>query len=506
MSVDEIAVDNLKTYLREGDERFRRLREEWSNAELLGRYFERIAQRLDEYFRDADPGRNLARAHLRLRYVLTRPVLDANEGDDDGRRYEEALLNAMARCGVDAADVTLVQEPVAAAVGIAKRRADELLALADGSAVAVVDSGGGTTHVALGRVRLRDGRVSLDLAGSYALRLADDNPALEALTALERHGFEGRREVGGNVLDNVLLFQLATQAERLLESDGRPIPSNIWLRAGERPKPAGSLAAQARVRDLRNIARRLKERFARASTQYLNRPPGVPRPTDEVLPFPHREELQGIYLVHALYDEQILAAVFDPVVMELCDRISRGAATNVRPSEVRRVFYVGGTNVDPFVRQHFGRMFPLAPGDDDAGSQSDARIQERMEAVVDGAVWFDEQLYAPSPLSLSIRAKGEEVNLVLEGAPLLPAGIAAPRFFVERLDPGAELEATLVAAGSGLDEPVEVARALFRNDEAQSREVALSILVSREWGCVAELQWGSERLPQWRFALAGGER
>jgi hypothetical protein len=151
-------------------------------------------------------------------------------------------------------------------------------------------------------------------------------------------------------------------------------------------------------------------------------------------------------------------------------------------------------------------MFPLAPGDDDAGSQSDARIQERMEAVVDGAVWFDEQLYAPSPLSLSIRAKGEEVNLVLEGAPLLPAGIAAPRFFVERLDPGAELEATLVAAGSGLDEPVEVARALFRNDEAQSREVALSILVSREWGCVAELQWGSERLPQWRFALAGGER
>lgn len=504
MTPDEIAVDNLKTYLREGHQRFVHLHPEWTNEELLARYFQRIFQRLDEYFRQADPACPLQRSGLRVRYVVTRPVLDANEGDEVGQKYERALLDALARCGVTEDEVVLAQEPVAAAVGIARRRAGELLSLADGAPVAVVDSGGGTSHVAVGRVRLEAGQVSLDLTGSYALRLGEDNPALEAILALEKHGFEGRREVGGNVLDSALLFGLATEADRLLESDGPPIPRNIWLRAGERPAPAGSLAAQSRVRDIRTIARRMKERFARASTQYLNRPPGAPREAGEVLPFPHREDLQGIALVHALYDEHVLAPALDPVVGELSTRIQATQTTGgIRPGDVRRVFYVGGTNVDPFVRLRFGRAFPLAPPDSEASSQSDERIAERLHAVVDGAVWFGEQLYAPAPLRLTLRL-GQRQELVLPAAaPLLPAALASPRFYPCVLQPGEELDACLLAAG---DEATswEVARGFYRNETGQAEEVVLSLGVSREQGCVAELQVREGRLPQWRVLLAEG--
>lgn len=506
MTADEIAVDNLKTYLREGQQRFVHLRPEWTNEELLARYFQRIFQRLDDYFRGADPERPLQRANLRIRYVVTRPVLDANEGDEVGRQYERALLDALGRCGVGPEDVLLVQEPVAAAVGIARRRAAELLALGDGAPVAVVDSGGGTSHVAVGRVRLETGQVSLDLTGSYALRLADDNPAMEAIQALERHGFEGRREVGGNVLDSALLFGLATEAERLLESDGPPIPRNIWLRAGERPAPAGSLAAQSRVRDIRTIARRMKERFARASTQYLNRPPGAPREPGEVLPFPHRQDLQGIALVHALYDEHLLAPTLDPVVQELVARLRASQGTEgVQPGDVRRVFYVGGTNVDPFVRLRFGRAFHLAPAENDAASQSDERIAERLHAVVDGAVWFGERFYSPAPLRLSL-CLGEEREIVLEsGAPLLPAVLASPRFYPCRLQPGEELQASLLAEGEA-PSAWEVARAFYRNETGTAEEVVLSVTVSEELGCVAELQARAGRLPQWRVLLTEGAR
>jgi hypothetical protein len=313
--------------------------------------------------------------------------------------------------------------------------------------------------------------------------------------------------VGGNVLDSALLFGLATEASRLLESEGRPIPANIWLRAGDRPSPAGSMAAQARVRDIRNIARRMKERFARASTQYLNRAPGAIRSPDEVLPFPHREDLQGLYLVHALYDENVLGPVLDPVVGELGQRIVAARTGGALiPSDVRRVFFVGGTNVDPFVRKHFGRLFPFAHADDDPDSQSDARIAERLNAVVDGAVWFGERLYAPSPLTLTLHAGEREETLVEAGAPLVPEALAAPRFFAAPLQPGEELEARLVAAGGGLAEPLEVARGFYRNDTAAPQEVVVAATVARERGCVAEVQAPGGRLPLWRLQLAEAGR
>jgi hypothetical protein len=326
---------------------------------------------------------------------------------------------------------------------------------------------------------------------------------MEAIGALERHGFEGRREVGGNVLDSVFLFGLATEAGRILESEGRPIPANIWLRAGDRPSPPGSMAAQARVRDIRNVARRLKERFARASTQYLNRTPGAVRSADEVLPFPHREDLQGIYLVHALYDEAVLGPVLDPVVSELVQRITEARAPGTLvPPDVRRVFYVGGTNVDPFVRQHFARAFPFAAPDEDPQSQSDARIAERMNAVVDGAVWLGEQLYAPSPLRLVLQVGEREESLIEVDAPLVPESLASPRFFAALLQPGEELEARLVASGSELPHPVEVARGFYRNDTVSPHEVVVAATVGRERGCVAELQTPGGRAPLWRFQLA----
>jgi hypothetical protein len=179
---------------------------------------------------------------------------------------------------------------------------------------------------------------------------------------------------------------------------------------------------------------------------------------------------------------------------------SQGAAGGVRPSAVRHVFYVGGTNIDPFIRQHFSRAFPLAQ-ERDPEAQSAARVKERLYAVVDGAVWSEEVLFQPSPLALTLVLNEREEPLLSEGEPLLPAAVASPRFFTEPLDPGAELQAALVASGGGLAEPVRVAEAFYRNASDEPRDVVLAIQVSRERGATAEVRLETRRVEQWRLAL-----
>lgn len=538
MSADEVPIANLKTHLREGRDRYTELHPDWTNAELVRRYFERLLHRLDEYFRTASPEHPVRRENLDVRYVLCRPVLDANEGDVEGARYEATLRSALESCGVPGRSITFIHEPVAAAIGVARRR-EELLALPDGAAVAIVDSGGGTTDVALARVRMEGGRVALDIAGSYAVHLEPDNPAM---AILQRYGVEDR-QVGGNVLDWALTDGLIRQAGAFLESEGRPVPRTLW----KQPEQPGLVAAQ--MREFVVICRRMKERFARASTQYLNRPPGQPREEGEVLPFPNREDLEGVYLVHALYDEHLLEPILRPAAEDLAERINRASRAtaasdpgvpqlanrmevvefgsmedsepegphtstlphlhtptpSLRSTDVRRVFYVGGTNIDPFVRQHFARTFPLAPLENDAASQSEGRIAERLNAVVEGAVWLDEQLFAPSPLTLLLRVGTVEEVVLPEGAALLPASAATARFFTEVLEPGAELDACLVAEGGELPEPVVVARAFYRNDTTNVQEASLRLTTSRSEGQVAELQVGPVRREQWRFALVEEE-
>jgi hypothetical protein len=500
---DEFPVENLKTNLREGDEPFiEKYGKDYTCANLVARYFEQVFARLDAYFGTADPALPLTRESLQIRYVMTRPVLDANEGDIKGRVYEQALVAALARCGVEEGQITFVHEPVAAAIGIAKRREQELLGL-QGQAVAVVDAGGGTTDVALARVQLQNGRVALDVVGSYALQLQPNNPAH---AALKWFGLSDRVEVGGNVLDCGLAYQLLAAADSLLETDARPVPRHLEFMP---PQEEGTAALQAaRSREPLLICRRMKERFARFSKQYLNRPRNQPPAAGEVLPFANRPEYEGIYLEHELVDRHLFVPVLNPVVEDLSERMGRAqsATEGVRPSQVRRVFYVGGTNIDGFVRQRFGRAFPGAVAETDADAQSDERIAERLHAVVEGAIWFDEQLYAPSPLTLTVRLgslerPSQEQTLVAAGAALLPAALAQTRFLTTILEVQEELDAALIAADGGLAESTCVARGFYRNEEDTAQEVTLRVAVSRERGATALLTVGTRLLDQWRFML-----
>ena len=496
---NEFAVENLKTFLREGREGFTDNGAKWTNQELLNRYVARIVARLDEYLKACDLETPLSRAGIRLRYVVTRPVLDYNEGNEAGARYEETLRVAFVKAGIDADHLIFALEPVAAAIGIARRRASELLAL-QGKIVAVIDSGGGTTDISLARVNLENGRIALEIIGSYAVALANDSPAQ---AALKWFGLAVQKEFGGNVLDAGLAYQLVADARRLLESDGQqPVPPRLDFFA-----PQGTVSpqlAQAWKRGVLDVCRKMKESFSHSSRMYLNRPQGQAPKAGEVVPFPNRPDYAGVSLEHALIDDYLFAPLLRPALDALQARmLARQAGTDgVSPAEIARVFYVGGTNCDGFIRLHFGALFPNAPAETDADAQSQERIAERLNAVVEGAIWFDEQVYTPAPLTLTVQMDGRQETILEEGGALLPSGMASSRFLTTILEPFEEIDACLLASSEAIPKPLCVARAFYRNTTDAAQDVTLRVMASKDRGAVAVVLANGKPFDQWRFVLS----
>ncbi len=495
LNADEVRISNLKTLLRVNSEPYLRDNPHWTNAYLLERYFEQLFTRIDAYFRTVDPA--LSRDGINIRYVLSRPVLDANEGDEQGRRYQQALRIALHGCGVGEDRITFVQEPAAAAYGIAKRRAAELLALKESTPIAVVDAGGGTTDIALARVSLRDGRVALDIRATHALHLDPENPALPAV---QHFGAKDRIEFGGDVLDYALTYRLLTDASGLLETEGRPVPARVEVAATPLP-----LEEQRRSEaELVRSCRRMKEAFAYVSTQHLARAADQPAREHEHYIFANRPEYEGIYLEQSLFGSHLIAPILRTPLQEM-----RGAMEEkgfeeqgIRPSQIRHVFYVGGTNIEFYLRQQFQEVFPNSPQLMAEGHEGiEGRIAERLNAVVEGAVWCDEALFAASPLALSVTVPGIDRSVIGLGDPLPPESTPIFSPLPVRLEPLQELEAELRAACDEFSEVLTIARGFYRNTSDTGQDGTLQVRISREKGVIATLVVNGRNYEQWRIAL-----
>jgi molecular chaperone DnaK (HSP70) len=495
LPADVIRISNLKTYLRVGAEPYVKENPQWTNSYLLERYFEQLFVRIDEYFKAVDPA--LFRQNLNIRYDITRPVLDANEDDAQGKQYEALLLKALERCGIVREQILFVYEPVAAAYGIARRHVGELLALGEGALIAVIDAGGGTTDVAVAQVSLRDGRLALKIKGAYALHLDAGNPALASVV---RFGATDRLELGGDVLDYALTHKLLTSAAELLETEGRPVPqcvdvSAVPLEAHERRRREAELVLSCRT---------MKEAFAYISTHHLTPPAGQQIRPHEHCIFANRPEYEGIYLEQSLFGDHLITPILKAPVEDLLERMESDSFKEggIRPSQVRQVFYVGGTNIEFYFRQQLHNAFPNTPSLQAEGQEGvQERIAERLNAVVEGAVWCDELMFAASPLDLKLTLDGSERALIMKGDPLPPEISSPLRPFLVRLEPLQELEATLTATNPAPGEHVAVARGHYRNLSENVEEGTLQVRISREKGVVANLIVNGKSYDQWRFEL-----
>jgi molecular chaperone DnaK (HSP70) len=496
LAPDEIRIRNLKTLLRVNAEPYLQENPRWTNAYLLERYFEELFIRIDDYFKATDA--SLSRENLNVRYVLTRPVLDSNEADIQGKNYERALITALERCGVEPTQITFVQEPVAAAYGIAKRRAQELLAMGEGTPIAVIDAGGGTTDIAVGYVSLREGRVALDIRGAYALHLDTTNPALPAV---ERFGATDRHEFGGDVLDYALTYRLLTDAAPLLETEGRAVPPRLEVSATPLPD-------DERVRresELVLSCRTMKEAFAHVSTHHLTRSATQAAREHEHFIFANRPEYEGIYLEQSLVGDHLIAPILTTPLQDLRERMEQDGfeEQGIRPSKVKHVFYVGGTNIEFYLRQQFQEAFPNSPRLQAEGQEGvEERIAERLNAVVEGAVWCEEALFAASPLTFTLTLDQVEKWRLPQGAPLPPESVPRVDRFLVQLEPFQEMDALLSASGGALPQPLPVARGFYRNTSETMQEGALQVRVSREKGVTATLVINNRSYEQWRVALA----
>ena len=496
LNPDEIRIVNLKTLLRVNAEPYLQYNPKWTNEYLLERYFEQLIHCVDEYFKSVDP--SLSRSNLNVQFVISRPVLDANEGDTQGKRYEKALTSALVRCGIPEDQIAFVHEPVAAAYGIARRRAGELLALGEGAPIAVVDAGGGTTDVALARVSMREGRVALDIRGTYAVHLDPENPALPAV---QHFGAGDRIEFGGDVLDYALTHRLLTDARDLLETEGRPVPQRLEV-AGASLSPQEKQRSEA---ELVLSCRTMKEAFAYVSTHHLARSANQPLREHEHFIFANRPEYEGIYLDQYLFGAHIIAPILASPLQEMRAEMEQKGYEDqaIRPTRVKHVFYVGGTNIEFYLRQQFQEVFPNSPrlhAEESTGIED--RIAERLNAVVEGAVWCDEALFASSPYDLLLNVEGVERPVLRKGDPLPPETAASLILSPVHLEPLQELDAAITATSTEIPESTAIARGFYRNTSETAQDGALQVRVSREKGVTGALVINGRTYEQWHIALA----
>ncbi len=498
---DVVRITSLKTYLRAGVDHYTTENPQWTNAYLLERYFEQIFGCIGNYFTAVDNALQIA--NLNIRYVITRPVLDANEGDVLGKAYEAALLRALTRCGVCRDSIVFMHEPVAAAYGIAKRRRGELLACGEGATIAVADAGGGTTDIALAKISLRDGILALRICGTYALHLASGNPSLPAIV---RFGSTERLELGGDMLDYALTHKLLTAANNLLETEGRPVPAALEVTG-----VSDAVEKRRKEAELVVSCRTMKESFAYVSTHHLTPPAGKQPRAHEHCIFPNRPEYEGIYLEQSLFGDNLLAPILKAPMEKLREKIESDSfkqdGCGVRASQVRQVFYVGGTNIEFYFRQLLHSAFPNSPSLQPESSEGvEERIAERLNAVVEGAVWCDDAMFASCPMDLYIELEGAEQLLISKGDPLPPETNATMRPILIRLEPFQEMNVALRARHASLTNATDgasltLSKGFYRNNSETAEEGTLQVRISQEKGVYADLIINNRTLPQWQILL-----
>ena len=164
----EDRIYNLKTLVRQDNDPF--------VDELLKFYFKQLLRRgITAYLAERNPDDERP-----VEFVFTIPVLDG-EGNEQNIAYRERVLSAARAAGFESQDendtkdwtISTMLEPYAGALEVV---CGGLFArtIADGHRILVVDSGGGTTDVTLGRVRLRAGVAELEEVRNYSGTVAGD--------------------------------------------------------------------------------------------------------------------------------------------------------------------------------------------------------------------------------------------------------------------------------------------------------------------------------------------
>ena len=496
---DTYRVTGLKTALRTGDEPFISINPEWTCSRLVELYFEQIFARIDAFFASFNPP--LHRSALNIRWVLTRPVLDTVHTGSLALRYEQTLLEAVVRCGATPESIRFVLEPVAAAYGICKLRAQELLRLGEGAAVAVVDSGGGTTDAAVGRLSFKEGRPTLHITAAASLRLPVNTPARPAFN---RFLTTQSAEIGGDVLDAALAHRLLTRPSDVLETAAMPIPTSVDVCPGvtdpnERNRWEMSFVGACRL---------LKESFAWVSSQHLCAPRDGKIAPYERPAFPFRPEYEGIYLEQNLFGENVITPILQEPAFTLAEQLhtlAAGTPDGIEPTSIKQVFYVGGTCIEYFVRREIHRAFPNASRlRAETPEEARAAASERLNAVADGAVWGEDSLFSCSPTDLFVQVNDTVAQIIGKDEPLLPLSAATARPFAVHLEPHEELRALLLAAlPDGATVPA--ARAYYKNQTDEPADGTLQVVLCAELGVVGTLILRGQAISQWRFVLVEGK-
>ena len=469
-----IAVENLKTDLRNNINQYITNKPLWTNKELIGRFFEKIFRRLiDNYLSDLSNANEITRESFKIEYIITRPVLDENEGGEIKENYVSNIRDALVeKVGLKADDIKFVIESEAAARWIAYNFKEEMQRIGHGSLIAVIDAGGGTTDITLARINIHDGNVKLDLCGSD--RLSAD---------LSEYGITDN-EIGGNTIDQLLAYKLRDSASELIEFSRNVNFNNLWdfINAEEFKNINHQFAT----------ARTLKEKFYMENLIKLSKF------------FEEDRFRDNTTLSYDKYYENLLTPLMKDPLDSMSDRINTG---HEYFHTIEKVFFVGGSNIDKFVRNcYFDQN--IIPSDTEYIIDTENEIHERLNSVVNGASLSGERFYNLSQISLTLQLPNEhELKIIGQGDTLPEITKIHHPGVGNILEPEEKCTISLYAESTLFTGKHEIARAWHHNRSENSINYTFSITINKsECKAVFTDNADNREYLMWYIKLNGGQK
>ena len=468
---DVFLVEGIKTLVRLDLEPYTEKHgQEWTVATLLRLYLSELRRMLAQYLEKEN-----IKDEGNILYVFTLPVLDAGV---KYARQEERMRQAASLAGFpdDPDLVWMITEPRAAAQQIAHALPTYAgmqsfpTGIGADTRLCVVDAGGGTTDVCLGRLKIDEGgRWKFEEAKGGALTKSPGPASALNLFQELRYpaaGSEGSRrgqlrpddtEIGGNVIDMEIGYRSIPNG-----SENPHFVSDAWDKLYPQFADIGSVPV--RVRGFLDGIRKLKEQLSDFEHHKIDL----------------SEEDEGDLELTKYFNseqEEVIAGfdpVFDypkdvaPVIEEQWKDPQVGAHLKEMLTEAGGcdiVVPVGGTTLIPTFLKELRKWSGL--------ELAEMPKKERMTAVANGAVWtYDARMerMLPMPLTLTVEVGGQSRKKTVLNA---YQPLAAVSTVSQRYDMGEEkLRLTLVAEETAGDngKPLEIVSTdLYASKDGQMR-------------------------------------
>ena len=345
-------IENLKTYLRDFNDKYTNDNKDWTNEYLLSILFSEISKRIKTCYyelfkrKEEKVPTNFNEYFEKPEYVFSYPILESDEKTEKYKNiFKKAFINSFGE-KIEESQIKFISEPEAI-FNYIKSKKDIISNLDNDELFAIVDAGAGTTDFSIGRIKkTNEGELSFS--------------EIKTIT-IDSNG----KHFSGNLIDRELSKILKTNAESIFKkSDKREEKyKNYW-------EIRNKLNPEEKFNEIK-ISKQVKECLSEKKTAKLK------LENDKVIEVNYKSYINHI--------KKIISHFLKPLSSEVNKKFS-----DTEIKKLENIIMVGGSNLWKYMREYtLSKLHKFGLLKDQILAKKYDNLltpKDRLNAVIEGAI------------------------------------------------------------------------------------------------------------------------